>query len=230
MSATSPSISMEKLAGNWSAFEEAMLKDIDEENKDGSLDELKSAFQADCKYLKDKGSTLSNKEITWLKQWSVTYQEPKIENIKDKISDLTKHDALLLEAQKARVNSYSPYSHFQVGAAILTEDGSIFHGCNVENAAYGSTICAERSAMVATVSKINRGIGFEKNKQIKSIALVLRGGGTPCGSCRQMLFEANPLMNVIKSDIDGTNQKTYNMKALLNDGFGPDSLRSITPP
>ncbi len=228
---------------NWTSFEKKMNEDFNKEEVDGELQEVRNGFKADCTHIKDKASSLSDKDITWLKQWSTTYQDPKIEKLKGfkdtDLDDEPKQDAifnaLLLEAQKARTHSYSPYSKFQVGAAILLKDGTIVHGCNVENAAYGSTICAERTAMVNVVSKINRGIRFEKTKQIVAIALVLRGGGTPCGSCRQMLYEANPNMYVVKSDIDGTDKNkdgkvinftVYNLgKDLLQDGFGPESLR-----
>ena len=84
-------------------------------------------------------------------------------------------------------HSYVPYSGFPVGAALLCEDGSVFTGCNVENAAYGSTICAERTALVKAVSEGHRD---------DFVALAVVGKGEdycwPCGSCRQMLYEFCP--------------------------------------
>ncbi len=93
---------------------------------------------------------------------------------------------LLAEACKAREHSYSPYSGFSVGAALLRKDGSILHGCNVENASYGGTICAERTAIVKSVS--------EGNCEFEAIAVVggdevLRDFCPPCGMCLQVMAE-----------------------------------------
>ena len=95
---------------------------------------------------------------------------------------------LIQEAKKARERSYSPYSNFKVGAALLTRGGKIYHGCNIENAAYGPTNCAERTAFFRAVYKGER--EFEK------IAIVgaLEGGDpdvtcAPCGVCRQVMME-----------------------------------------
>jgi cytidine deaminase len=91
--------------------------------------------------------------------------------------------ALLKTAARAARNAYAPYSHFHVGAAIVSEDGRVFSGCNVENASYGLTICAERNAMAAAVSA---GI-----RRISAIAIVADGTTPefPCGACRQVLAE-----------------------------------------
>ena len=93
------------------------------------------------------------------------------------------HAALIEEARRARQRAYAPYSHFMVGAALITAEGRIFHGCNVENAAYGSTICAERSALVSAYSS-----GF---RDIVALAVVAdtKGPVSPCGSCRQVMYE-----------------------------------------
>lgn len=100
-------------------------------------------------------------------------------------SELTavSHEALIEEARRARQKAYAPYSHFMVGAALITAEGRIYHGCNVENAAYGSTICAERSALVSAYSA-----GF---RDIVALAVVAdtKGPVSPCGSCRQMIYE-----------------------------------------
>ncbi|MEG0044291.1 MAG: cytidine deaminase, partial [Massilia sp.] len=94
--------------------------------------------------------------------------------------------------------SYMPYSKFPVGAAILCEDGSVFTGCNVENAAYGSTICAERTAILKAVSEGHR------DDWVK-IAIAGRGADYcwPCGSCRQMLYEFAPDLTVLVARGDG---------------------------
>jgi cytidine deaminase len=111
---------------------------------------------------------------------------------------MDKIESLIENAKTARSNSYSPYSNFQVGAAILTEDDLIYTGCNVENSSYSATICAERSALSAA---INSGyIGF------KGIAVVtnLEEPAPPCGVCLQVLYEfANEKFVVILANLEG---------------------------
>jgi cytidine deaminase len=96
-------------------------------------------------------------------------------------------EALLQQAKTASQNAYAPYSHFPVGAAILLENGDILHGCNVENASYGLTLCAERNALV---HRIARGSGHEN---IRAIAVYAENTPhhhiTPCGACRQVMIE-----------------------------------------
>ena len=94
--------------------------------------------------------------------------------------------------------SYVPYSHFPVGAALLCADGTVFTGCNVENAAYGSTICAERTAVVKAVSEGHR-------DDFVRIAIVGRSEDYcwPCGSCRQVLFEFAPDLECLIARGDG---------------------------
>lgn len=86
-------------------------------------------------------------------------------------------------AIKARENAYSPYSHFAVGAALLCEDGTLFEGCNIENASYGLTNCAERTAIFKAVS--------EGHTTFKALAVVAdtEGPCAPCGACRQVMAE-----------------------------------------
>ena len=114
--------------------------------------------------------------------------------------------------------SYVPYSHFPVGAAILTEDGRVFTGCNVENAAYGSTICAERAAIVKAVSEGCR-------EGWTAIAIAGRGEDYcwPCGACRQMLYEFAPELRVLAARGDGSCQEVP-LRELLPYGSGPKSL------
>src|SRR5689334_5222747 len=98
---------------------------------------------------------------------------------------LIEEKKLLAEkAAEARQRAYAPYSNFFVGAAIMTHDGKIYQGCNVENASYGLAICAERTAAVKAAS--------DGVRSFKAIAVSVPGGGTPCGACRQFLNEFNP--------------------------------------
>ena len=113
--------------------------------------------------------------------------------------------------------AYCPYSRFPVGAALECVDGTVFTGCNVENAAYGSTICAERTALVKAVSEGRREFS----------ALAVAGNSTdycwPCGACRQMLYEFAPELTVLVARGDGAFVKLP-LKELLPHGFGPKSL------
>ena len=113
--------------------------------------------------------------------------------------------------------SYVPYSHFPVGAALLCADGTVFTGCNVENAAYGSCICAERTALVKAVSEGHRGF----------VRLAVAGRGEdycwPCGACRQMLYEFAPELTVLVARGDGDFVRV-SLSELLPHGFGPSSL------
>ena len=114
--------------------------------------------------------------------------------------------------------SYVPYSNFPVGAALLCADGTVFTGCNVENAAFGSTICAERTALLKAVSEGHRD---------DWVAIAIAGQGEdycwPCGSCRQMLYEFAPNLRVVAARGDGAFQ-TAPLSDLLPRGFGPKSL------
>lgn len=114
--------------------------------------------------------------------------------------------------------SYVPYSHFPVGAALLCADGTVFTGCNVENSAYGSTICAERTALVKAVSE---------GRQEGWTAIAIAGQGDdfcwPCGACRQMLYEFAPNLRVLAARRDGTWMEVP-LSQLLPHGFGPASL------
>ena len=113
--------------------------------------------------------------------------------------------------------AYMPYSHFPVGAALEGVDGSVHTGCNVENAAYGSCICAERTALVKAVS--------EGCRSFKRIAVVGNGPDYcwPCGSCRQMLYEFAPDLEVLVANKDHDFVK-YTLRQLLPHGFGPEAL------
>ena len=126
---------------------------------------------------------------------------------------------LVQKAIEMQKFSYVPYSHFPVGAALLCEDGRVFTGCNVENAAYGSTICAERTALLKAVSEGCR-MGWA--------AIAIAGTGAdycwPCGACRQMLYEFAPNLRVLAARGDG-NFVEMELSQLLPHGFGPQALK-----
>ena len=122
---------------------------------------------------------------------------------------------LVALAQKARKNAYAPYSHYDVGAALLTASGQVFTGCNVENAVYPMCLCAERTAVVKAVS--------EGQREFAVIAIATRNGGSPCGACRQVLREFAPHIRILLTDDAGT-VRQYGLDQLLPDSFGPESL------
>ena len=124
---------------------------------------------------------------------------------------------LTAAALAVRPRAHAPYSKFQVGAAILTASGEIFAGCNVENASYGLTICAERVAVGTAVAA--------GHKEIVAVAVVSSGGHSPCGACRQVLSEFGPAMEVILIDADDpTRTRTTTLAALLPEQFSSDAL------
>jgi len=126
--------------------------------------------------------------------------------------------ALMAEAVKARKRAYAPYSRFAVGAALLTKDGRVYLGCNVENASYGLTICAERNAVWKAVSEGVTGFA--------AIAVTARDGrgAPPCGSCRQVLHEFAPNAWVYWRDARGRILKRK-LTELLPDAFNLADLR-----
>ena len=125
-------------------------------------------------------------------------------------------------ALEARKNSYSPYSHFQVGACLLTKEGRLYTGCNIENAAYGPTNCAERTAFFKAVSEGERdfaGIAIVGDKE----GTVVDNYAFPCGVCRQVMTEStDPETFVI---LVAKSEKDYletTLAALLPNAFGPE--------
>ena len=127
-------------------------------------------------------------------------------------------EKLFNAAKMVRENAHVPYSNFKVGAAFLTEDNSIVSGCNVENAAYPQSQCAEASAIGNLVSQ-----GFSKIKEV-----VVIGSGSllcsPCGGCRQRLREFASLETQIHMCNSDGHLKTSTLKELLPDSFGPENL------
>ncbi len=124
---------------------------------------------------------------------------------------MTERDPLIAAATRARDNAYAPYSRFRVGAALRGEDGSIHAGCNVENASFGMTICAERAAIVRAVA--------DGCRRFSALALVLDGDGTPCGACRQMLHEFAPTLPITIARPDGTVVRETTLDRLLPEPF-----------
>ena len=126
--------------------------------------------------------------------------------------------ALMAEAVRARRRAYAPYSRFPVGAALLTKDGRVYHGCNVENASFGLAICAERNAVWKAVS--------EGATEFAAIAVTARDGrgAPPCGSCRQVLHEFAPHAWVYWRDARGRILKRR-LSELLPNAFRLEELK-----
>lgn len=118
---------------------------------------------------------------------------------------LMEYNELIMEAEKAREEAYAPYSNFKVGACILMEDDSVYSGCNIENASYGATNCAERTAIFKAIS--------EGHKNIKAIAIVGSNEDYtyPCGICRQVI---NEFANKDTKIILAKNNKDYIVKTM----------------
>ncbi len=131
------------------------------------------------------------------------------------VSRETKEHVMRL-ACEVRQHAYAPYSNYLVGAALLTKEGTIFLGCNVENASYGLTCCAERVAIFKALS--------EKVSEWVAIAIVTKDGGAPCGACRQVMNEFNPDLLVWLGDEKGHLVREMTLKQLLPDAFGPYNL------
>lgn len=126
-------------------------------------------------------------------------------------------DALITAARGAQTRAYAPYSHFRVGAALESTDGAVFLGCNVENASYGLTICAERAAVFAAVSA-----GVTRFRRAVVVSDV-DPPAAPCGACRQVLAEFG-----LDLPIEGVGLKTavkWRLSELLPSAFGPEQLR-----
>ena len=132
---------------------------------------------------------------------------------------------LILEAEEARKHAYAPYSHFLVGAALLTKSGKIYHGCNIENASYTPTNCAERTAFFKAI--------YEGEREFEKIAIVggMEGTGgndicAPCGVCRQVMMEfCNPKkFKIILKDGEEC-YREYRLEELFPLGFGPENLK-----
>lgn len=125
-------------------------------------------------------------------------------------------DELITAAQTVRAHAYAPYSGYQVGAAVLGENGKIYAGCNVENASYGLTICAERNAIGQMVA--------DGCTTLSAVVVVTANGGSPCGACRQVLSEFGDVAVYLVAG-NKTIEKTT-VSALLPLAFASKSLHS----
>lgn len=118
---------------------------------------------------------------------------------------------LFLKSREAAKNSYAPFSNFNVGAALLAKDGTVYTGVNVENSSFGNTICAERTAFTKAIS--------EGVREFEAIAITGNGGEAwPCGICRQFMYEFAPDLVVITGD-DEEHIEQMTLKELLPHGF-----------
>ena len=125
---------------------------------------------------------------------------------------------LIEESKKAREKAYVPYSKFKVGAALLTKDGKVFHGCNIENAAYSMANCAERTALFSAYAHDER--EFEKLVVVADTP----GPCAPCGACRQVISELCPKdMTVILTNLKG-DVLELTVEELLPGAFSPEDL------
>ena len=129
------------------------------------------------------------------------------------------YEQLVELAKGARLKAYAPYSKYKVGAALLTEDGKVYTGCNVENSSYGITICAERTAVANAIS--------DGHRKFKAVAVVTASSppGPPCGICRQTLAEFTPEMVVILANIHGEMKRTK-LSKLYPDHFSAEFLET----
>ena len=123
---------------------------------------------------------------------------------------------LIQLANEVRKNAYVPYSHYRVGAALRSRSGRIFTGVNVESAAYPTTMCAERTAVFKAVS--------EGEREFDAIAVVTDNGGSPCGSCRQVLAEFGLDTVVLIADGNGRLHHEMTLSDLLPEAFTPNHL------
>ena len=125
-------------------------------------------------------------------------------------------ERLIRAAEEARDQAYAPHSHFYVGAALLMTDGQIVTGCNVENASYSLSICAER---VATASAVANG-----HRSFLGIAIASVGGVSPCGACRQFLSEFGTELQVVTTDVLSGTRQLRRLAQLLPDAFDASRL------
>ncbi len=135
----------------------------------------------------------------------------------EKLAEMRRIMELIEIAKQAMKYAYAPYSHFKVGAALITDTGHIYTGCNIENVSYGATNCAERTAIFKAVS--------EGERHIKKIAIVSSAGkpALPCGICRQVLSEFMDSDGIVILEIENKAKEFY-LRDLLPYCFCPDSM------
>ena len=127
------------------------------------------------------------------------------------------YEKLFKEAKKAREKAYTPYSKFKVGAAVLTTDGKIFTGCNIENASFGLTVCAERVAILKAIS--------EGSYKFEAMAIIgdTKRPCSPCGACRQVISEFGEDIKIAMSNLKG-DVKIKKISELLPEAFNKNDL------
>jgi cytidine deaminase len=126
-------------------------------------------------------------------------------------------EALFEAAERARKAAHAPYSRFRVGVAVLATDGSVHAGCNVENASYGLTVCAERNALARMVVEGKKPLAV-------AILVASRKPTPPCGACRQVLSELCPPSLEVRSRTAAGKEQRFTVRGLLPHAFGPDDL------
>jgi cytidine deaminase len=132
--------------------------------------------------------------LSFKSQWYVAYGKTSPAEPSEEVMPPSAIDAVVLRAIEVRNLAYAKYSNFRVGAALLSADGRIFAGCNVENSSYGLTICAERAAVCATVAA--------GQQRFMLLAVATAGGAAPCGACRQVLAEFAPDLPILLIDVN----------------------------
>jgi cytidine deaminase len=128
-------------------------------------------------------------------------------------------DRLLDLAQEARDHAYAPYSHYSVGAALLTAEGQVYQGCNIENAGFTSTICAERTAFFKAI--------YDGHRAFRAVAVIATGEemGFPCGVCRQVMAEfCDRDFIIVTANRDRSKVDVSTFEQLLPHSFGPKDL------
>jgi len=131
--------------------------------------------------------------------------------------DINKQNELIKAAVEVRKNAYAPYSNFKVAAALLCADGEIITGINMESSSYGLSVCAERNTIATAVAK--------GKKDFIAMAVISRNGVTPCGACRQVIFDICGDIDIILGDEKGSIQDTTTMKVLLPKAFSDKDLK-----
>ncbi|MFO7840659.1 MAG: cytidine deaminase [Fidelibacterota bacterium] len=127
-----------------------------------------------------------------------------------------KQEELVAAAKEIRHNAHAPYSAFHVGASLLTEEDEIISGVNVESSSYGLSVCAERNAIASATAK--------GKDSFLALAIVSKGAVTPCGACRQVIYDICGNIDIILADEEGNIREVTNIKTLLPEAFGDKDL------
>lgn len=132
-------------------------------------------------------------------------------NSRNTTEDSATIDALVRAALDVRLRAHAPYSNFQVGAALLSDDGEVFIGCNIENASFSLTLCAERVAAATAVTA--------QQRRWRAIVIASKGGVSPCGACRQFLSEFGHDLLVVTVDAQSEKRRIFQLSELLPHAF-----------